>query len=125
MKSEEEMEFEQTVDLVKHRQVFSPVPQPVQRWINRVIARRGVTQIQARDELVAAWRKVCDPQLVNHTQVLTLRHKKLEVRVGHSLINQQLNFEKEQLLAALQQQLPQMNLQGLVFKTGPVDPSAS
>jgi hypothetical protein len=125
MKSEEEAELELTADLVKHRQVFTPIPQQIQRLVNRVIARRGVTQIQGRDELIAAWQAVCDPQLVNHTQVLALRHKKLEVRVGHSLINQQLNFEKDRLLAALQEKLPQVNLQGLIFKTGPVNPSAS
>jgi len=125
MKSEEEEEFEFTAELVKHRQVFTPVPQSIQRLINRVIARRGVTQVQARDELIASWRSVCNPQFVNHTQVLALRHRKLEVRVGHSLINQQLNFEKDRLLLALQQKLPQANLQGLVFKTGPVDPSAN
>lgn len=122
MKSEEEAELEYTADLVKQRQVFSPSPQPVKRLVNRVITRRGVTQIEGREELVAAWKAVCDPQLLPHTQVMALRHQKLEIRVGHSLVNQQLRFEQERLLSGLQERLPQIKLKGLVFKTGLIDP---
>jgi hypothetical protein len=121
MTAEEEEELEYTAELVKHRQVFRRVPQAIDRLLNRVISRRGVSQVQSREELLAAWQAVCDPEFLVHTRVVSLRNKRLEIRVANSLINQHLNFDKVRLLAALQQRLPEAKLQGLVFKTGPVE----
>jgi predicted nucleic acid-binding Zn ribbon protein len=121
MKDEAEEEFEYTADLVKHRQVFRRIPQAIDRLVNRVIARRGVTQIQARDELLRAWAAACDPDLVKFTRVGSVRNRKLEIKVANSLVNQQLTFDQSKLLRSLQERIPEAKLQGLVFKIGNVD----
>lgn len=121
MKNEDEEEFEYTAELVKHRQVFIRKPQPIERLVKRVITRRGVTQNQAREELLRAWEAVCDPELVKQTRVLSLRSRKLEVGVANSLINQQLSFDRARMLRALQEKLPEAKLQGIVFKLGFMD----
>jgi len=106
---------------VKHRQVFRRIPQAIDRLVNRVIARRGVTQIQARDELLRAWAAACDPDLVKFTRVGSVRNRKLEIKVANSLVNQQLTFDQSKLLRSLQERIPEAKLQGLVFKIGNVD----
>ena len=121
MKNEEEKEFEYTADLVKHRQVFTRKPQAIERLVNRVISRRGVSEIQGRDELLRAWATTCNPDLLKHTRVLTLRNRKLEVRVANSLVNQQLAFDQTRLLRSLQEKIPEAKLQGLVFKIGIIE----
>lgn len=121
MKDEAEEEFEYTVDLVKHRQVYVRKPQTIDRLVNRVIARRGVTHIQAREELLRAWAATCDPDLLKFTQVMSVRNRKLEIKVANSLVNQQLTFDQAKILRSLQEKIPEAKLQGLAFKVGSVD----
>jgi hypothetical protein len=121
MKDEAEKEFEYTADLVKHRQVFVRKPQAIDRLVNRVIARRGVTQIQAREELLRAWAAACNPDLLKFTRVMSVRNRKLEVKVANSLVNQQLTFDQAKLLRSLQEKIPEAKLQGLAFKIGSVE----
>lgn len=123
MKNEDEEELEYTADLVKHRQVFTRKPQPIERLVNRVITRRGVTQIQARNELLQAWAAICNPELLKYTRVISVRNRKLEIKVANSLVNQQLTFDQTSLLRLLQEKLPQTKLQGLVFKIGTIESS--
>jgi hypothetical protein len=121
MKDEAEEEFEYTADLVKHRQVYVRKPQAIDRLVNRVIARRGVTQIQAREELLRAWAAACHPDLLKFTRVMSVRNRKLEVKVANSLVNQQLTFDQAKLLRSLQEKIPEAKLQGLAFKIGSVE----
>ena len=118
MKNEEQEDFEYAADLVKHRQVFTRKPQQIDRLVNRVIARRGVTQIQAREELLQAWAAACHPDLLKQTRVVSIRNRKLEIRVANSLVNQQLSFDQARLLRVLQEKMPEAKLQGLIFKIG-------
>lgn len=121
MQPDDDQELKQAIELVAHRQVFARRPQTVGRWIGRVVARRGISSGQAQAELQQAWREICDPILINQTQVLSIRHRKLQVRVGNSLINQQLHFDRARLLQELQTRFPHLSLQGLVFQTGSID----
>ena len=61
-------------------------------------------------------------QWKNKTTVGNIRRGVLEVFVQNSAALQQLNFRKRKLLAAMQNQLPQNNIQDIKFKIGKVNP---
>ena len=69
-------------------------------------------------ELLQAWAAACHPDLLKQTRVVSIRNRKLEIRVANSLVNQQLSFDQARLLRVLQEKMPEAKLQGLIFKIG-------
>ncbi len=102
------------------RQFYGRQPKPVAEIIAQVVQRRGYAQVRAANQWNDAWRAAAGEALVATTEVGLLRRGVLEVTVANSLIMQELGFEKEQILAALQRERPDAGLKQLRFRIGKI-----
>jgi len=93
-------------------------PEKIGNVIAQMIARYGLGETRARKQLAQAWSEVAGSDFAEMTQVLGMRAKKLEIKVLHSALLQELTFRQKDLLADLKQKLPELELKGLKFKAG-------
>lgn len=102
------------------RQYHGHSPKPIGNIIAQLVTRRGYAAIHAAGERQAAWQAAAGEQLAAVSEVGQLRRGTLEVIVANSLLMQELTFRKEELLALLQQALPEAGVRQLRFKVGRV-----
>jgi hypothetical protein len=116
----DEEDFEQASRLVKSRQFFHRKPKKAADLIAQLMARKGYNQSTAVDELKTAWEAIGDRRWVKQTQPGNIRKGVLEVMVANSALLQQLQFARQNLVTALQQQLPQNKIKDIRFRIGTV-----
>lgn len=93
-------------------------PQRIGDVLSQVLARRGIAQVEAQEELHAAWRLVAGPQLSATSQPGPLRGGVLEIVAMSSTVVQELAFRADELQEQLSRQLPRTQLRGLKFRVG-------
>jgi predicted nucleic acid-binding Zn ribbon protein len=104
-----------------HRRWFyGRQPKPIAEVIAQLIQRRGYAQVRAASEWNEAWRQAAGEAFAAVTEVGLLRRGTLEVTAANSLVVQELGFEKERILAALQAARPDAGLKQLRFKVGQI-----
>lgn len=91
-------------------------PKRIDNVIAQLVQRRGYAQVRAAGERDAAWQTAAGEQLAASTQVGGIRRGVFEVLVANSLLMQELTFRKEQLLAHLQDALPEAGIRQLRFR---------
>jgi hypothetical protein len=90
--------------------------------LGELYAARGLGRVQAASELEEAWWEAVGDSGRDETRVAGLRHGVLTVTVGHpALLEELAAFRKPALLAALRAALPEMRLQDLRFRVGPIE----
>ena len=95
-------------------------PRPVGDLLAQVVARKGYAQLRAASELADAWSQAVGEELAEQTRVGLIRRGVLDVLVANNLLMQELGFQKEQILIALQQQAPDANVKQIRFRVGAV-----
>jgi predicted nucleic acid-binding Zn ribbon protein len=91
---------------------------PIGSAIRQVIARSGLGQTQAADELLAAWKSVAGPALGSVSRPGNISRGVLQVFVRDSSALQELHMSRKQLLAALKQAMPQLTVKDIRGKVG-------
>jgi len=102
----------------QRRWFYGRQPKPVAEVIAQVVQRRGYAQVRSAGEWNEAWRAAAGDAFAAVTEVGQLRRGALEVIVANSLVMQELGFEKERILAALQAARPDAGLKQLRFRVG-------
>jgi predicted nucleic acid-binding Zn ribbon protein len=105
----------------EQRRHYARRPKKIADVLAQLITARGYGRIQANADLTGAWQKAAGPGLARFTRPGQIRRGQLEVTVANSTIVQELTFQKERILAALQAALPDARLRELRFRLGPVD----
>lgn len=104
-----------------HRRWFyAKKPKRIDNVIAQVVQRRGYAQVRITGEREEAWQKAVGEQLAKSTRVGGVRRGVLDVSVANSLLMQELTFRKEELLALLQEALPEAGLKQLRFRVAPI-----
>ena len=116
----DEIDFSNANDLVGQRQRFRRRPKRSADIISQMMARQGYAQNKSNDELNEAWEVAVGPTLVKNTKAGRMNKGVLEVHVASSAAMNRLSFEKQKLLSAMQQQLPQNKIKDIRFKLGNV-----
>lgn len=93
-------------------------PKTLKSVVNRVMARKGYGQQQTSNQVQDAWLQIVPQGLGAMTRVAQVRRGVLEVYVSNSMVLQQLEFQKRELLKQLQNQLTETAIRGLRFKLG-------
>lgn len=106
---------------VKSRQYYQREPQRVGNVVSQLLARSGYAQVQAADARAAAWKGTVDAATATQTRVGQLRRGVLQIHVSNSALVQELAFQKTQLIAGLQQRLPELKLRDISFRVGSVN----
>jgi predicted nucleic acid-binding Zn ribbon protein len=104
-----------------HRRWFyGRQPKPVAELVAELVQRRGYAQVRQAGQWNEAWRDAAGEAFAAVTEVGQLRRGVLEVIVANSLVMQELGFEKERILAALQAELPDARIKQLRFRVGQI-----
>jgi predicted nucleic acid-binding Zn ribbon protein len=103
---------------VSKKETMPKQPETIGNILSELMARRGLARVQSTEALEAAWRNAAGPLAAAYTRVGAIRRGVLEVVVANSTLAQELGFQKEDILAALQQLLPDENIKCLRFRAG-------
>ena len=95
-------------------------PKPLKNVLSQVMQRKGYAQLQTAAACNDAWRVAVGERFAPLTEAGQVRRGTLEVIVANSLLMQELGFEKERLITALQQALPDAGIKTIRFKIGKV-----
>ncbi len=86
----------------------------------QLITTRGYGRIQATADFTAAWRAAAGETFAPYTLPGRLKRGVLEVTVSNSTVIQELTFKKQQILAALREQLPDARIRDVRFRIGSI-----
>ena len=98
-------------------------PRPLGDALGALFATKGFARLRAASELEAAWAEAAGPEAAERTKVGGIRHGVLAITVAHPALLEELSaFRKPELLAALRDKVPGLNLLDVRFRVGPVEP---
>jgi predicted nucleic acid-binding Zn ribbon protein len=106
---------------LRKRQRYRPEAKSLGTVVNRWIARRGLAAERSIAELERSWRELVGEPLAARTRVGALRRNALEIVVDGSVVMQQLQFKRHQLLTDIQRALPHYGIEKLMFRSGHFD----
>jgi hypothetical protein len=115
-----EMDFADRANFIKDRQVFARRPKRARDVINTLMARKGYNQIEASDDLQLAWESVIDPRMIGKTRATKIKAGKLEVVVKSALLNQELTFNKSNLLEKIKDSPIGNRIKDIRFRVGAI-----
>ncbi len=116
----DEQDFENAQQIVTARQRFFRKPKQAADLLSNLMARKGYAQVESQTALIQAWNEIIEPTLRTKTQVARVKSGVLEIVVSSAAINQQLTFQKANLLKQIQQRWSE-KIKDLRFKVGVVD----
>jgi predicted nucleic acid-binding Zn ribbon protein len=96
-------------------------PQPIGEVLNELAARYGLGQSLALEQLQEAWNETVGPDIAPFTKAVGIKGGQLEVVVAASVWVQELNYQKDDLMAGLRERMPKSKIRGLRFKVGPIN----
>jgi predicted nucleic acid-binding Zn ribbon protein len=105
----------------EQRRHFARRPKKIGDVLAQLITARGYGRLQADGELLAAWRTTVGEPFARFTRPGHIRRGLLEITVANSAIVQELTFEKQRILAALQLEFPHARIHDLRFRIGAID----
>ena len=111
----DEIDFENAHQLVNQRRRYKRKPKKPANLLSQLMARKGYGQEKSNNELQEVWERIATP-LKDFTKTGTVRRGVLEIFVTSPAITQQLEFQKKQLLAELNRQLPQNKISEIRFR---------
>ena len=104
----------------EQRRHYARRPKKIADVLAQLITARGYGRIQADADFTAAWQEAAGPLLARFTRPGQIRRGQLEITVANSTIVQELTFQKQRILAALQAAMSDANIRDLRFRLGPV-----
>jgi predicted nucleic acid-binding Zn ribbon protein len=96
-------------------------PQAIGNVLSELMARHGYARVQSTAALERAWREAAGPLVAKYSRVGKICRGTLEVMVANSTLIQELGFQKESLLAALAELLPDERITNIRFRAGRVE----
>ena len=104
----------------EQRRHYARRPKKIADVLAQLITARGYGRIQADADFTASWQAAAGTALARFTRPGRLRRGQLEVTVANSTIMQELAFEKQNILDALQSEMPEANIRDIRFRLGSV-----
>ncbi len=88
--------------------------------MNRLVSLRGIAAEQSTTELDRHWSRLVGEPFAARTKTGAIRRGTLEIIVETSAVLQQLQFRQQELLTAIQDQLPQYAIVKFRMRVGPI-----
>ena len=104
----------------EQRRHYAHKPKTIADVLAQLITARGYGRIQADADFTAAWQQAAGATIAKYTRPGRLRRGTLEVMASNSTIIQELTFQKQQILAQLQIQLPDAKIRDIKFRVGSI-----
>jgi predicted nucleic acid-binding Zn ribbon protein len=104
----------------EQRRHYARRPKAIKDVLAQLITARGYGRVQATADFTAAWRAAAGNTFAPYTLPGHLKRGVLEVTVTNSIVIQELTFQKQQILADLQKQLPDARIRDVKFRIGTI-----
>jgi predicted nucleic acid-binding Zn ribbon protein len=104
----------------EQRRHYARKPKKLSDIVAQLIAARGYGRIQADASFAAAWKAAVGPALAKYTQAGRLRRGVLEITAANSMTVQELTFQKQDVLARLQAEVPDAKIRDLRLRVGSI-----
>jgi predicted nucleic acid-binding Zn ribbon protein len=104
----------------EQRRHYARKPKKIADVLAQLITARGYGRIQADSNLVAAWQQAAGLTIAKYTRPGRIRRGTLEVTASNSTIIQELTFQKQQILAQLQSEMPDASIRDVRFRVGSI-----
>jgi predicted nucleic acid-binding Zn ribbon protein len=95
-------------------------PKRMSDIVAQLVQKKGYAQVRAAQAHHEAWKTAAGSRFAPVTEPGKITRGTLEVTAANSLVMQELTFEKDRLLAAIQQALPDAKIKQIRFKVGTV-----
>jgi predicted nucleic acid-binding Zn ribbon protein len=95
-------------------------PKRMSDIVAQLVQKKGYAQVRAAQTHHEAWKTAAGPRFAPVTEPGKITRGTLEVTAANSLVMQELTFEKDRLLAAIQQAMPDAKIKQLRFKVGQI-----
>lgn len=105
----------------EQRRSYARRPKKIGDVVAQVMVARGYGREQSSADVEAAWRTAAGDALAAASRPGKLRRGTLEVWLANSLVMQEVSYQKAELLARLEEQLPDAKIRGLRFRVGAVE----
>ncbi len=115
-----ESDFLEQAKFFSDRQIYRRRPKKAGDVINKLMARTGYNQNEAILNLQSDWESVLSDKLRTKSRVLKIRRGCLEVIVSSSILNQEFNFQKKQLIRKMNQTPTGKSIKDIRFQVGEV-----
>lgn len=115
---EEERELEYAERLVKQRQIQTRETRKLGKLAGKVLGKYGVAAETSTREIATHWSHIVGHEDAQKTAVGVKRGRKLEIICANNLVIQKLMFRKQEILAKLNQQDPNLKISELIFRSG-------
>jgi predicted nucleic acid-binding Zn ribbon protein len=115
----DEVDFDNALRITQERRRYRRRPKRPANLISQLMARKGYGQQQSTNELHDIWAQIVGDFKI-YSRTGPIRRGVLEVIVASPAVTQQLEFQKKQLLAKLNAQLPQNKIIDIRFRIGNV-----
>jgi hypothetical protein len=93
-------------------------PKPIADVLAQLLARRGYAREQSAAIFADAWNRAVGEPFNKFTRAGNISRGALEVTVANSALVQELGFHKHDVLARLQQLMPDQTIRDLRFRVG-------
>lgn len=88
-------------------------------WVNQLLARRGYAQVSVNEAMTEVVTTVLGDGFKNEFQIGNLKGGKLHIYAADSVILQELNFRKREILQAIVQSFPDSKVSDIRFRIQP------
>ncbi len=120
MTSEQDDEIRSIAEQIGRRK-RPPQPRRMADVVNGLLAKRGIAQVRATEDLEAQWHLAVGPALARKSRPTRVRNGVLEVIVESSIVLQELNFQKRQLTEKMSKNQTTQQLRDIRFRVGVVE----
>lgn len=117
-KAEEEAEFIEKAESVKKKQIYVRRPKQAKEIINRLLSRKGYSQTKSHEQLQKIWEKTVDPRMKNQTKAVGIRAGSLTIMVQNAVVNQEMAYQKKELLNKIKSSAIGGQVKNIRFKIG-------
>ena len=105
----------------QRKRFYARQPKHAKNIVAQLLARKGYGANQANEKLQNAWNQAVGDALARFSRATRISRGRLEVLVAHSMMMQELGFERDRLLSAMQQAIPDARIKEIRFRIGKVD----
>lgn len=95
-------------------------PRKLAEILTELHARRGYARVRTSESAEEAWREAVGDQLGPQTRVGPVKRGVLEVTAANSMVAQELQFQKQRIVARLAELLPDEKIRDLRCRIGVV-----
>lgn len=111
---------ETSVDLERLRgqQIYARAPKRIGHVLADLMALRGYAQADAARKRAEVWQQIVGQRMAEHSHAGEIRRGTLTILAGNSMVLQELDLRKQELLERINQALPEQRVRKILLKVG-------